>query len=190
MIPPPFCLLPPTGLTQASVEGSHLLDDSLVGAVVLTQQNAAGVFCGVVLVQPVQQRHVQVTLPCKFAVHKRTQLEEGGKKKKAKLVQRRTVSSQEPSHTLPLARVIIMFLSAKHEVAESREQFFSFFHLPLTPLMSSKMTFCFVFDSNSDNKGVKFTVRRHLPRQQRNSGLRKRPSSHVYLDLPHGRESL
>ena len=55
----------------------HLLDDGLVGAVVLTQQDAAGELWGIVLVQAVQQRHVQVALPRKLAVHKRTELERG-----------------------------------------------------------------------------------------------------------------
>ena len=55
----------------------HLLDDGLVGTVVLTEQDATGELLRVVLVQAVQQGHVQVTLPCKLTVHKGTQLGRG-----------------------------------------------------------------------------------------------------------------
>jgi hypothetical protein len=48
-----------------------------VGAVVLTEQDATGEFLRVVLVQAVQQGHVQVTLPRKLTVHKGTQLRRG-----------------------------------------------------------------------------------------------------------------
>lgn len=51
-----------------------------MGAVVLTQKDATGEFRGVVLIQPVQQGHVQVTLPSKLAVHKWTQLQSKGQR--------------------------------------------------------------------------------------------------------------
>lgn len=57
------CSEPPEGKTKSYVEycapwrhslwRSHLLDDGLVGAVVLAQQDATGVLGRVVLVQPV-----------------------------------------------------------------------------------------------------------------------------------------
>lgn len=56
-------------------KSSHLLDDCLMGAVVFTQQDPAGVLGGIVLVQPVQQGHMKVPLPCKLAVHKWTELQ-------------------------------------------------------------------------------------------------------------------
>lgn len=56
-----------------------------MGAVVLTKENTTGEFRGVVLIQSIQQGHVQVALPCKLAVHKWTELEiEGEDKKKRK----------------------------------------------------------------------------------------------------------
>lgn len=45
-----------------------------MGAIVLTQQDPAGELGGVVLVQPVEQGNVQVSLPGKFTVDKRTEL--------------------------------------------------------------------------------------------------------------------
>lgn len=56
-------------------KSSHLLDDCLMGAVVFAQHDPAGVLGGVMLVQPVQKRHVQIPLPRKLAVHKRTELQ-------------------------------------------------------------------------------------------------------------------
>lgn len=70
---------------KAARESRHLLDDSFMGAVVLTKENTTGEFRGVVLIQSIQQGHVQVALPCKLAVHKWTELEiEGGQKEKKK----------------------------------------------------------------------------------------------------------
>lgn len=65
-------------------ESRHLLDDSFMGAVVLTKENTTGEFRGVVLIQSIQQGHVQVALPCKLAVHKWTELEIEGEDKKEK----------------------------------------------------------------------------------------------------------
>lgn len=59
---------------RRSLWRSHLLDDGLVGAVVLAQQDATGVLGRVVLVQPVEQRHVQVSLARKLTVDKRAEL--------------------------------------------------------------------------------------------------------------------
>lgn len=75
-----FSDAPPTVSTQGSVEGSHLLDDSFMGAVVLTQEDATGEFPWVVLIQSVQQWHVQVTFPCKLTVHKWTELQINGQR--------------------------------------------------------------------------------------------------------------
>lgn len=61
---------------RAVWKSSHLLDDCLMGAVVFTQQDPAGVLGWVMLVQAVQQRHVQIPLPRKLTVHKRTELED------------------------------------------------------------------------------------------------------------------
>lgn len=70
-----FPVFTTTVFTQGIVKCSHLLDDSFMGAVVLTQKDATGEFWGVVLIQPVQQGHVQVPLPSKLTVHKWTQLQ-------------------------------------------------------------------------------------------------------------------
>lgn len=43
---------------KAARESRHLLDDSFMGAVVLTQENTTGEFRGVVLIQSIQQGHV------------------------------------------------------------------------------------------------------------------------------------
>lgn len=96
-------------MTQVSGEGSHLLDDSLVGAVVLTQENATRVFCGIVLIQPVQQRHVQIALPCKFAVHKWTQLHEWSGEK-SKVSTKKDRGSSEYSYIFPLHSVQLHFV--------------------------------------------------------------------------------
>lgn len=60
---------------KAMRKSSHLLDDCLMRAVVFTQQDPAWVLRGIVLVEPVQQGHMEVSLPCKLAVHKRTELQ-------------------------------------------------------------------------------------------------------------------
>lgn len=67
-------------------EGRDLLDDGLVGAIVLAQQDATGVLGRVVLIQPVEQRHVQVSLACKLTVDKRAELQGDGSSESVSLL--------------------------------------------------------------------------------------------------------
>lgn len=53
-----FCFSTSLSSGKAMRKSSHLLDDCLMGAVVFTQQDPAGVLGGIVLIQPVQQGHM------------------------------------------------------------------------------------------------------------------------------------
>lgn len=111
---------PPTVLTQGGVEGSHLLDDSFVGAVVLAQEDATWVFRGVVLIQPVQQWHMQVALPCKLTVHKWTELQSEGCRMERERNGRKGVGDMESK------------VSLKHD----KGRLPSYSHLPLNFLLN------------------------------------------------------